>query len=244
MTTQQDEHFSALLDDELDSANREIMLNQLMSDKQTKQRWYRYHLISDAMQAKLPDKIDPQFSASVMAALADEPAILAPKQTSTHSTHHSTPSIKHRAAGFAIAATVAVVAVLGVQNLNEPSKPDQVAKMPSNSEFEHIASQSPQLAQTPMATQIAPQALTPAQVAQVRQPQVLPQTVTGGPAMTVSSTQSALIPADSENPQFDPRLHQYIVNHNQNISGGQLQSIMPYVRIVVSPTVVNQQGQQ
>jgi len=222
MTTQQDEQFSALVDGELDNTNSDIMLNRLRDDEPSRQRWYRYHLISDTLRAKLPEHIDPHFSQTIMAAIADEPAILALKHASSRSTG---PTIKHRMAGFAIAASVAVVAVVGVRNLNEPEMPAQVAQMPSSSEFVRLPNQQPQIAQ--MAPQVVPQ-----------------QMVTGTPAMNVSSTQTTLVPVDNTKAEFDPRLHQYIVNHNQHISGGQFQTIMPYVRIVVSPTIVHDQGQQ
>lgn len=222
MTTQQDEHFSALVDGELDNANSEIMLNRLAGDAQSRQRWYRYHLISDTLRSNLPDNIDPDFSRTIMAAIADEPAILAPRQKPSH-----THPFKHRVAGFAIAASVAVVAVVGVQNMNGPTKPAQVAQMPSSSEFVRLAKEQPQ----------APQAM-PAQ-----QRQMVPQIFPGAPAMTVSSTQSSE-PVDKAGTEYDPRLHQYIVNHNQRVSGGQFQGIMPYVRIVVSPGTVHRQGQK
>jgi len=225
MTTQQDEQFSALVDGELDDANSDIMLNRLMAEPQTRQRWSRYHLISDTLRAKLPEHIDSRFSQSVMAAIEAEPVILAPKSIAAH-----TPTFRHRAAGFAIAATVAVVAVVGVRNLNEPAQPAQVAQMPSSNEFVRLpGQQQPQVAQ--------------AQIV----PQQVPQIYSGVPAMSVSSTQSTtLAPMDNAKSQaeYDARLHQYIVSHNQYISGGQFQTMMPYVRIVVSPTIVHDQGQQ
>jgi negative regulator of sigma E activity len=230
MTTQQDEQFSAFVDGELDNSNSEIILKRLAGDEKIKQRWYRYHLISDTLRSNLPDNIDPKFSQTIMSAIADEPAILAPQQRK----HQHAHSLKHRVAGAAIAASVAMIAVVAVQNMNETNEPAQVAQMPSSNEFVRLAKQ-PQASQD-----VAQQQIMMSQ----QQQQIVPQLFSGSPAMTVSSTQSTTVPLNPSAAELDPRLHQYIVNHNQRASGGQFQGIMPYVRIVVSPGTRQDQDQQ
>lgn len=108
MNKQKQEDLSALVDGEI--AQPDAMISQLQDDPELRQQWHRYHLVRDAM----TDHLDPQFSldisSSVSQALENEPTILAPKKR--------TPKIQKfykQASGFAIAATVATVAVLSVQ---------------------------------------------------------------------------------------------------------------------------------
>jgi sigma-E factor negative regulatory protein RseA len=202
MTTQQDEHFSAFMDGELDDANSDIILNKLCKDENEKQRWHRYHIISDTLTSKLPDSLNLSFSASVMSAIENEPAIFAPK-----STNHSKSFLSRRFAGAAIAASVAVVAIMSVNVNIQPEQTPQLAQMPTSDEFVRIAKQKP--------------AMSPVQA--------------GTPAMTVSSHSNTNQSITRPIVKMDPKLQQYIINHSQRISGGQLQGILPYARIVVSP---------
>ena len=213
MTTQQDEHFSALIDGELDDANTEIIINQLCKSETDKQRWHRYHLISDTLHSTLPESIHPAFSRSVMAAIESEPAILAPKNAVKSKPHHI---LGRRAASAALAATVAMVAVFAVKTNVQQDEAPQLAQMPSNKEFVRLATQTPE---------------------------VMPL-VQSTPAMTVSSSSSTTSTQTGTAPVFkiDPRLHQYIMNHSQRVSGGQLQGILPYARLVVVPTPTTSQG--
>lgn len=215
MTTQQDEHFSALIDDELDDSNTEIILNKLCQSERDKQRWHRYHLISDTLQSKLPEFINPSFSQSVMEALESEPAILVPKQKTHHKLQHT---FGKRIAGAAMAASVAMVAVYAVKTNVTQEQAPQLAEMPSSKEFVRLATQNPET-----------------------QPLQLHSTT---PAMTVSAPSNSSAVSSNAAPvlNMDPQLHQYIMNHSQRVSGGQLQGILPYARIVVVPTITTSQG--
>jgi negative regulator of sigma E activity len=224
MTNQQDEQFSALIDGELGDSDRERLLDKVGTDAECRKRWHRYHLISDTLHSGLPDSIKPDFSSSVMSAIEKEPAILSPQSSrnSTETGKHAAHSpVTKRFAGLAIAATVAAVAVLSVQNNFKPEPEQQLATMPSSNEFVRMAPQQPSLARA-----------TPG-------PAVGMRNKSGGPAMTVSSAlQSSSVisdPVGKSDQQLREQLYQYIVNHNQRVSGGQFQGIMPYARIVVSP---------
>ena len=179
MTNQQDEHFSALIDGELDDANSEIIINKLCQDKEAQARWQRYHLISDALHSKLPEAIDPNFSSSVMKAIADEPSILAPAAAAT--TRYKTPLVK-KIASVAIAASVAVVAVLSVQTTTETETVPQLAKMPASDEFVRLARQN----QSSIPTVAEFSRSAPA----VSRSPVMASRFTTTPAMTVSSNLS------------------------------------------------------
>jgi sigma-E factor negative regulatory protein RseA len=102
------EQLSALVDGEHDS---EHTLDDLIQDQTMKDTWSRYHLIGDCLRDNLPEKISNQISTQVTNALRDEPTILAPQTTKRF-------NLKPLA-GFAIAASVAMVAVFTIQSGNE-----------------------------------------------------------------------------------------------------------------------------
>ena len=101
------EQLSAFIDGEHDG---EYMLDNLIHDEDMKGTWSRYHLIGDCLRDNLPEKISNQISTNVSHILRDEPTILAP----TTKRFNIKPL-----AGFAIAASVAMVAVFSIQNGNE-----------------------------------------------------------------------------------------------------------------------------
>jgi sigma-E factor negative regulatory protein RseA len=123
--------------------------------------------------------------------------------------------VTKRIAGAAIAASVAAVAVISVQTSNTTN--DQaatLAEMPASKEF----------------------------VRMVRPNQVTDNTTGTAPALTASvtplETQEAQV---STVKKFHPQLNKYLVDHSQHVSGTRVQGIMPYARIVVSPSE-SQQG--
>lgn len=131
MTNQFDERISSLLDGELDEQERQQVLTALEKNGELRNRWERYHLTSDAIRHNLPAGIDTGFAARVMQALDAEPTVLAPPPAKPVS--HPL-SFNKRLAGVAIAASVAAVAVLGVQTLNRDpslSPAQQMAQVPA-----------------------------------------------------------------------------------------------------------------
>jgi sigma-E factor negative regulatory protein RseA len=72
------------------------------------------------LRKELPPQVDFDISARVMAALADEPAILAPQKTwrDLPLVGNVIPLVR-QGGQFAIAASVAVAMILGVQQLNQ-----------------------------------------------------------------------------------------------------------------------------
>ncbi|MCL1050230.1 anti-sigma factor [Shewanella abyssi] len=111
------EWVSAAVDGELD----EQMLAELAADVDSHEQWRDYHMIGDAMRGELPQTVSVDLSASIMAVIDEEPAIIAPKQ----STVKAKPAISNvvpffkQFGQYAIAASVAMVAVVGVQNYNQ-----------------------------------------------------------------------------------------------------------------------------
>lgn len=102
------ELISGLMDGELDERTADQVIAHLENDGQSRQRWMNYHFISDVMKGHTPARVASGFAGRVSAAIVDEPAILAPRRKAV-------PAFIKHASGFAVAATVAIVAVLAVQ---------------------------------------------------------------------------------------------------------------------------------
>lgn len=110
MSTNDKEHISALIDGE-DVIQNDKLLDELILNQEMQDIWSRYHLIGDCLRDNLPEQISNQVVTRVNEELRNEPTVLAPQKTKQFNFKPL--------AGFAIAASVAMVAVLTVQNNNE-----------------------------------------------------------------------------------------------------------------------------
>ena len=108
MSNQFDERFSALVDGE--ETQISDVLSRIQQDDELRQRWQRYHLVRDAMTGHVEGQGFPDISSQVSQALDNEPTVLAPKRKTSR-----LQTIYKQASGFAVAATVATVAVISVQ---------------------------------------------------------------------------------------------------------------------------------
>lgn len=114
------EWVSGAVDGEVDDKT----LAQLSADVDSHDEWQRYHMIGDAMRGELPSTIDLNLFASISAAIELEPTIIAPQTKSNQVVEQTTsgsnvvPFFK-QLGQYAIAATVAMVAIVGVQNVNQ-----------------------------------------------------------------------------------------------------------------------------
>lgn len=210
--TEKNEQVSAFIDGELTHEACEQMVSTLCKDGELKSCLDRYQMISDSMRNQLPFGIKPDFASSVMAVIESEPTILAPAARSSHKP--SIPSaFTRKAAGFAIAASVATIAVIGVQS-QYSEEPQQVAStMPDNSEFVRMAKENPMTANV--------------------QPLITPR-ASSGYSTASTMVQSQSIPQMKPAQSFDWQLHQYIVNHSQYATGSGVHDIMSSARIVSS----------
>lgn len=228
MTNLSDERLSSLMDGELDDTRQRHAIDTLLHDTAARDCWERFHLASDALHGNLPKAIDPGFSARVMAAIEDEPAILAPPppRKPAVSSDHAVParsSFSKRFAGLAVAASVAAIAVMGVGSLyrEDPMVPhgQQVAESKSApSEYIRLAKQpSPPLGAT-LASANAPLATSAADASLATRAEML-----------------RTYPEIAR--RIDPRLHKYLINHSQQAARSNIQGVMPYARIVTYPGV-------
>ncbi|WP_447834277.1 RseA family anti-sigma factor [Aeromonas veronii] len=120
------EQISALMDGDLSDAE---VLNELEMDSDLQDTWGRYHLIGDAMRGDLPVNLQLDLSDRIMAALEDEPTILAPKPVETapvlqpvvapvKTDSNVVPLFRRvgqQLGQYAIAASVAAAVIFGVQ---------------------------------------------------------------------------------------------------------------------------------
>ncbi|MBY6188116.1 anti-sigma factor [Marinobacter hydrocarbonoclasticus] len=112
--TERKEKLSAWMDDQ----PVEGLYQDLLADAELSERWHRYHLIGDAMRNELPESLQLDIAANVADALESEPAILAPQSRRRFAIPGKVIELGQRFGQYAIAATVAAVAVVGVQQYN------------------------------------------------------------------------------------------------------------------------------
>jgi len=126
------EQLSALVDDELTEPEQALLVRRIESDADLHHRLARYQLVSDALRDQLPNRVDTAFSARVQAAVRDESMDAAP---AIPGSSRLTALLKPMA-GFAVAASVAVVAVLSLQSVREEAVSlPAVASAPSSTDF-------------------------------------------------------------------------------------------------------------
>jgi sigma-E factor negative regulatory protein RseA len=104
MTEQEKEGVSALLDDEVSGPELERILGGLRRDEELRGALARYRLISASLRGEDRILLPPRFADGVASRLAAEPTILAPPP-------RPAPRWGRAAAGVAIAASVALVAI-------------------------------------------------------------------------------------------------------------------------------------
>jgi sigma-E factor negative regulatory protein RseA len=102
------ELISGLMDSELDEHAADTAIRYIKDDSSARQRWLRYHFISDVIKGHTQERVDSGFAERISTLIENEPAILVPQRKAV-------PAIIKHASGFAVAATVAIVAILAVQ---------------------------------------------------------------------------------------------------------------------------------
>jgi len=111
------EQLSALMDGELPDQEHELLIRRLKSDTDFQATWSRYHLIGDALRNGLPNQMDTHLAEHITQKIDREPAWhVAAKRV------HNLWFLKP-AAGVAVAASVAVMALIAVQQSNNQQGP-------------------------------------------------------------------------------------------------------------------------
>lgn len=122
MTESQHEALSALLDGELDAEQAEALLEALSRDQALTDAWHRLHRMGDLLRGDVEPGLDVR--AAVRDALADEPAYLLPAVAAAP----PRPGRWSRyAVGGALAASVALVTVVGLRQWQAADAGPQLA---------------------------------------------------------------------------------------------------------------------
>ncbi|MGL4613367.1 MAG: sigma-E factor negative regulatory protein [Shewanella sp.] len=134
------EWVSAAVDGETDAQT----MAELVADTHSHDKWHNYHMIGDAMRGELPQTLVLDLSASIAAAIEREPSIVAPQLALNTAAKLTADAVVAEQRGaernvegntnvvslfkqfgqYAIAATVALFAVVGVQNYNQSTEDD------------------------------------------------------------------------------------------------------------------------
>ncbi|WP_339642489.1 sigma-E factor negative regulatory protein [uncultured Porticoccus sp.] len=109
-TDREKESLSALMDGQADELEVHRVLKSISGNNQSRDTWRRYQMAAAAMRRDLPEQV-VDYSASISAALENEKAL----QVNTLSARMLKPLGR-----FAIAASVATVAIIGFQQYNMP----------------------------------------------------------------------------------------------------------------------------
>ena len=112
------EQLSAFMDDEIGDLQKN-QVGEMLKDPGMLDAWSRYHLVSDCLKGNLPKLLDREMAGKVSRSVADEPAIVAPGRLSR--------PLAKPVAGFAIAASVAALAILGIQQQQQDA-PHELAQ--------------------------------------------------------------------------------------------------------------------
>lgn len=154
MNEQKREQLSALVDGEL-THEAESTIDNLLGDEQAREIWTRYHIIGDCLRGHLPERYE-NTAERVSTAIASEPTILAPHKKLNKG---KSSDLLKPVVGFAIAASVAAVAIFNVQQANLTPAADQTGighssiatNAPSTASFlsPQLASQRDNKAQSP-----------------------------------------------------------------------------------------------
>lgn len=127
--SQKIENLSAWVDGEF---QQHQLIDELKTDELLAQKWQRYHLIRDGLRKELPEQINFDIAANVAAALQSEPCILAPKKFwQDLPLIASVVPFAKQGGQMAVAASVAVAMILGVQQFNQPKLDQPFNSAPS-----------------------------------------------------------------------------------------------------------------
>lgn len=141
------EQLSALLDDEAEW--QPSFVKRAAADAELRGKWSRYSLARDAMHSdEYRVQLGADFNAKLSAALDAEPAIFAPKALPSRESK-SSATVKRWAAGVAVAATVAGVTLVSLQQLTGSGVGGADQSVASNTAREPIVSAPVTLVSSP-----------------------------------------------------------------------------------------------
>jgi negative regulator of sigma E activity len=215
MSEQKLESLSAFMDGELDG-DPATVIDSLMREEALRRKWTRYHLIADVMHQSLPERLDSRFAARVAATLRTEPTVLSPVR-------RRLPAYLKPAAGLAIAASVAAMAVITVQRLDHGARPGMNATPAMTADASSTPGMTADASSTTGAA--AAEKVVEIQPIKPRIPEMRQYTF---PVRQVSSDGTRRAAPTLVN----SRLQNYLLNYNAYHAQAGMQGMPPYVRLV------------
>ncbi len=214
---EQQEKLSGLLDEWNGDTEDRALLDRLLSDVNERARLQRYQMIGEAMRHELPERIQPDFAAGVMARIEQEGLVPEGAPATKRSAERSGASpwwlswLKP-AAGLSVAAAVAFVAVTTVTQapLQPTDSPQVLASAASTANDPRIE----QLTKLPV---LAPS-----------------MKVAAGASSGNAASVTDRLEVRRDNAAVRRKLNSYLVDHNQY--AGSLQGIIPQLRVVATDT--------
>lgn len=116
MTDKLRESVSALVDGEHPHEDVAGVIGELTSDEQLRAQWASHHLIGDAIRAALPRQVTTGLARQVRQLVDAEPVQLPTRQRRNR--------VLRPVVGFALAASVATLAIIGVRSIERPITPE------------------------------------------------------------------------------------------------------------------------
>lgn len=216
--TESHERLSALIDDWHGDDADIAELDRLLGDVNERARWQRYQLIGEAMRHELPQRMQVDFSASVMArieqeGLQPEGAAARPQAAPARSSVSSWwASLMRPVAGLSVAVAVAFVAVTSLTETPSPAGGSgQVVASAASAEATPSDPRIEQLTNLPV---------------------LAPSVKVSAGSQTPSSRAVDRLQVRRDQAAIQRKLNGYLVDHNQY--AGSLQGIIPQVRVVAT----------
>lgn len=111
------EQLSVLVDGQMQATDT-LAINDVYSDDTMLEKWQRYHVIGDVLRGESVSVADTSLLERIADVLEDEPMVLAPRSKRKYFKDNVVTLFK-QSSQFAVAAGVAAVMILGVQNYNQ-----------------------------------------------------------------------------------------------------------------------------
>jgi len=201
------EELSAFMDGE-SGQPAESVIASVRNDAELQGAWRRYHLAADSLRGQLPAQVPAaDLAARISKALDQQPTILSPRQDPR--------AIGRRllkpAAGMAIAASVALVAIVGLRGIDQTGTGapgvETVARV-----------DTPAQEQEPARAELPEQSPQPVATSQL--------------ARTVSTGTEPAARDGYRQPTAQYSFNSYLINHNEYRTHSGVRGSMPYARIV------------
>lgn len=109
------EMLSVFMDNELNTQDGDRLIQKLKQDSGLKRDWEQFHLIGDMLRNHVSHAFRMDFADRLAGALAHEP-----HHFGRPATGQATKPFKYTAAGFAMAASISAVALVGLLQINNP----------------------------------------------------------------------------------------------------------------------------